>query len=98
VAVTTLETHFTATQPEEQLRPWEDVRRALKRRRRIAPWPARLGMVGVVAIGVMTGLWLSPRVDVDLSGPAALPAALGFVRSNPPVHPAVGYVTSLADK
>ena len=54
-------------------------------------------MIGVVAIGVMTGLWLSPRFDVDLSGPAALPAALGFVRSSPSRHPAVGYVTRLAE-
>jgi hypothetical protein len=98
VAVTSSATQFTAIQPEEQLRPWEEVRRALElRQRRTASWAPRLVMIGVVAIGVMTGLSLNPRVYVDLSWPAALPAPLGFVRSNPSPHPTVGYVAGLPD-
>jgi hypothetical protein len=97
VAVTPFGPTFTAVQPEEKLRPWEDVQGALKlRQRRSASWPARLGIVGIVLIGVVTGMWLGPRVGVDLSGLSTLPAELGFVHSDAP-HPAIGYVTSLAD-
>jgi hypothetical protein len=97
VAVTPFGATFVSGQPEEELRPWEDVRRALKRRqRRSASWPARLAMVGVLIIAVVTGMWLGPRVIVDLSGLSTLPAELGFVHSDLP-HPAAGYMTSLAD-
>ncbi len=98
MAVTSLGTEFAAVQPEDQLRPWDESRRTLRlRQRRSASWPALLGLVAVVTIGVVTGLWLGPRLDANLSGVSTLPTALGFVQMNPAPHPAVGYVTAISE-
>ena len=90
--------HFPFTQPDEQLRPWLETRRTLKRRpRRSAGWATLLGLILVLTTGLLTGWYVAPRLDVNLSEIAALPDAMGFSRSTDTAHPTVGYVPNLTD-
>lgn len=85
--------HVPVAQPEEQLRPWLQTASSLKLRQRRNPSRSTLlGFLLVLIMGLLTGSWMAPRIDVQLSVLTTLPEELGFARSADVSHPAVGYI------